>query len=310
MIERIAGKIIRLRSPRLPTAGQGAKSLLYWGAAVLVVLVLLVVPLLPRALGQPRSHASNQSLRQGGPKASLSQLLCYDVRLNPTASQRSRGFHNFNDLLSHVARAEVSTTSLPRPLPPTGICPATITQSTSQTIVTGSVACSDPGLGTLENHYWRAFNMNEFTGGQAYDITSVEFGIEQALSLFGQDQPLTLNLYINHGALFPGGDWQSNLVAASGVIRVPNQESTLFKGQITATVPAGTLELIMEVLSPDQTTDHNFFIIGSNGAPETGPSYLSAPDCDNPDPVATRCIGFPDMHYVFNVNGSCAGPPG
>jgi hypothetical protein len=174
----------------------------------------------------------------------------------------------------------------------------------------GAVACTDPGIGTLENHYWRAFNINEFTGDQAYNITSVEFGIEQALSLFGKDQPLTVNLYTNHGAPFPGGDWQSNLLATSGAIRVPNQDFTIFNVPITATVPAGTLELIMEVFSPDQTTDHNFFIIGSNASPETGPSYLSALDCDNPEPVATRCIGFPDMHYVFNVNGSCAGPPG
>jgi hypothetical protein len=152
--------------------------------------------------------------------------------------------------------------------------------------------------------------MNEFTCGQAYNITSVEFGIEQALSLFGNDQPLTVNLYTNHGVPFPGGDWQSNLLATSGAIHVPNQDFTIFIVPITATIPVGTLELIMEVLSPDQTTDHNFFIIGSNASPETGPSYLSAPDCDNPEPVATRCIGFPDMHYVFNVNGSCAGPPG
>src|SRR5919197_619159 len=149
--------------------------------------------------------------------------------------------------------------------------------------------------------------MNEFTSGQAYDITSVEFGIEQALSLFGPDQPLTVNLYINHAAPFPGGDWQSNLLATSGEIRVPNQEFTIFNVPITATVPTGTLELVMEVMSPDQTAAHNFFIIGSNVEPETGPSYLSAPDCGNLEPVPTRCIGFPDMHYVFNVNGSCAG---
>jgi hypothetical protein len=149
--------------------------------------------------------------------------------------------------------------------------------------------------------------MATFVGGRAYDITSVEFGIEQALSLFGTDQPLTVNLYINHGSPFPDGDWQSNLLVSSGKIRIPNQENTLFNVPLTATVPAGTLELVMEVLSPDQTVEHNFFIIGSNPDPETGPSYLSAPDCGNPDPVATRCIGFPDMHYVFNVNGSCAG---
>jgi hypothetical protein len=125
--------------------------------------------------------------------------------------------------------------------------------------------------------------------------------------LFGTDQPLTVNLYTNHGSPFPGGDWQSNLLATSGEIRVPNQEFTIFNVPLTTTVPVGTLELVMEVLSPDQTAEHNFFIIGSNPDPETGTSYLSAPDCGNPDPVPVRCIGFAGMHYVFNVNGSCAG---
>ncbi len=317
MIKRIAGKITRLRSPRLPTAGPGAKSLLNWAAAVFILLVLLVVPLLPRALGQPRSRAGNQSLPQHVPKASQSQLLRYDVRPNPTGSPRPRGFYNANGLLPHISSGIgifadgrlAGSQYHENPSQPSGLCPATITQSTSQEIATGAVACSDPGIGTLENHYWRAFNINEFTGGQAYDITSVEFGIEQALSLFGQDQPLTVNLYTNHGAPFPGGDWQSNLLVTSGEIRVPNQEFTIFNVPITVTLPVGTLELVIEVLSPDQTVAHNFFIIGSNPAPETGPSYLSAPDCGNPEPVATRCIGFPDMHYVFNVNGSCAGPP-
>jgi hypothetical protein len=193
--------------------------------------------------------------------------------------------------------------------PPPPICPPTITQSTSHAIVDfNAVACADPGLGTLENHYWRAFDMNTLTGGQAYNITSVEFGIEQALSLFGTDQPLTVNLYTNHGAPFPDGDWRSNLLATSGSINIPNQEGTIFNVSITATVPAGTSELVMEVLSPDQTAKHNNFIIGSNQAPETGPSYSSAPDCGNPDPVPWSEIGFPNIRQVFNINGCCEGP--
>ena len=176
--------------------------------------------------------------------------------------------------------------------PPPPICPPTITQSTSQAIVDfNAIACTDPGIGTLENHYWRAFDMNTFTGGQAYNITSVEFGIEQALSLFGTDQPLTVNLYTNHGAPFPDGDWRSNLLVSSGEIRVPNQELTIFNVPLTTTVPAG-----------------NFFLIGSNQAPETGPSYSSAPDCGNPDPVPWSEIGFPNIRQVFNINGCCEGP--
>jgi hypothetical protein len=289
-----------------------------WTAVWLAVSGLLTIPALPRAFAQPGNGDGNQTKepqpqRSSRQKTTLdrrSGLLPYDPRPKVPASQLSRGFHNSKDSLSGSTPAAGSNIHRLHLGQPSGICPPTITQSTNQTVVTNSVACSDPGIGTLESHYWRAFDMNTFTGGQAYDITSVEFGIEQALSLFGTDQPLTVNLYVNHGSPFPGGDWQSNLLVSSGEIRIPNQEDAIFNVPLTATVPAGTLELVMEVLSPDQTIEHNFFIIGSNPDHETGPSYLSAPDCGNPDPVATRCIGFPDMHYVFNVNGSCAGGVG
>jgi hypothetical protein len=324
MIERI-GKNISAHSRPTSPSGHGAAR---WVAAIFVLSLSLAIPPLPWAFGQSGSDADNQTkqglpggkvppvqhsntaTRPRGTEGQQAQPLRYDVRPKLSASQSPRSFHNSKDLLPDSAPTEVSNSHRPRSLQPSGICPPTITQSTSQVVATGAVACSDAGAGTLENHYWRAFNMNTFTGGQAYDVTSVEFGIEQALSLFGTDQPLTVNLYINHGSSFPGGDWQSNLLASSGEIRIPNQEDTLFNVPLTTTVPAGTLELVMEVLSPDQTVEHNFFIIGSNPDPETGPSYLSAPDCGNPDPVATRCIGFPDMHYVFNVNGSCAGGGG
>ena len=322
MIKRAVKEIMtRFRLP--PPLGRAAAG---WTAAILVPLVLLTISLLPRAFGQSRSGSgkfatANSSAggqtrqRLGAPKmpqtsGGQSQVLPYDVRPKPPGSQLPRGFYEVNSSVPHTGRPRASKNPIVQLLQPSGICPSTITQSTSQAIVTGSVACTDPGIGTLENHYWRAFDMNTFTGGQAYDIKSVEFGIEQALSLFGTDQPLTVNLYANHGSPFPGGDWQSNLLATSGSINIPNQEGTIFKMPLTTTVPAGTLELVMEVMSPDQTVEHNFFIIGSNPDPETGPSYLSAPDCSNPDPVATRCIGFPDMHYVFNVNGSCAGGGG
>jgi hypothetical protein len=322
MIER-AGKNIRAHNCRPSPSGKCAA---ISAAAIFVLSVSLAVPL-PCAFGQPDSGGDNLA-KQSLPAPKLPRLqrcsttngpqptedgqpqLRYDVLSKPPASQVPRGFHDVKDLFPRSVPAGASNIHRFRLLQPSGTCPSTITQSTSQAVVTNSVACSDPGLGTLENHYWRAFDMNTFTGGQAYDVTSVEFGIEQALSLFSTDQPLTVNLYANHGSPFPGGDWQSNLLASSGEIRVPNQEFTVFNVPLTTTVPAGTLELVMEVLSPDQTVEHNFFIIGSNPDPETGPSYLSAPDCGNPDPLATRCIGFPDMHYVFNVNGGCAGGGG
>ena len=95
-------------------------------------------------------------------------------------------------------------TPTPTPTPtPGGSCPPTITESTSQAIVDGnSVACA-PGASTT--HYWRAFDMNTFTGGLEYDITSVEFGIELAQSATGTGQSVTVNLYTNSGSPFPNG---------------------------------------------------------------------------------------------------------
>jgi hypothetical protein len=191
---------------------------------------------------------------------------------------------------------------------PGGGCPSVITQSTSTTIEQGdSVSCNN-GVAHTDNHYERAFNMNDFTGGQAYDITSVDIGFELAVSGSGQGQPIVINLYANHGAPFPGGDWQSNLLATSGNVNVPDQQLTFpFNIPITATVPAGTLELVMEVFTPDGEAENNLIFLGANSAPETGLSYLYAVDCGVNTPTPTGDIGFPNTHWVFNVNGSCEG---
>jgi subtilisin family serine protease len=198
----------------------------------------------------------------------------------------------------------------PTPTPtPGGSCPPVITQSTSQTIVSpNSVACNDNATGfVVENHYWRAFDMNTFTGGLEYNITSIEFGIEQATSGSGT-QPITVNLYANHGSPFPAGDWASNLLGSSGSINVPDQSVTIFSVPISVTVPAGTLELVMEVMNPDGIAAMNNFFIGSNTSAQTGTSYLSSAPCGLNDPTPTDGI-VPGliMHIVYNVDGSCPG---
>jgi Kelch motif len=186
---------------------------------------------------------------------------------------------------------------------PGGSCPPVITESTSQAIVDGNSVACQPGISTT--HYWRAFDMATFTGGLQYDITSVEFGIELAQSATGTGQSVTVNLYTNSGTPFPNGTLTQ--IATSGMINVPDQADAIFNVPITVTVPAGTFELVMEVVAPDGDPTNNFFFIGSNPDPETRTSYISAPDCNTPDPVPVADIGFPDMHYVINVDGSCPG---
>jgi hypothetical protein len=192
----------------------------------------------------------------------------------------------------------------PRTETPDG-CPSTITHSLSQAIVAGnSGACVDEATGfTKENTYWRAFDMNTFTGGQAYDISEITFGVEQS-SGNGLFQDLDVVLWINNGAPFPGGTLEPLAIFFLTIINDSSFMVTIPLDQTTA--PAGTLELVMEVSSPDGVANGNIFLIGSNSEGQTAPGYISAPDCGFPDPVDLASFGFPNMHMVFNVNGSCA----
>ncbi|HEU0209798.1 MAG TPA: hypothetical protein VFQ78_12580, partial [Candidatus Udaeobacter sp.] len=82
----------------------------------------------------------------------------------------------------------------------------------------------------------------------------------------------------------------------------------IFNVPISVSVPAGTLELVMEVMNPDGVAAMNNFFIGSNTAAETGTSYLSSAPCGIDDPTPTDGI-VPGliMHIVYNVDGSCPG---
>ena len=144
--------------------------------------------------------------------------------------------------------------------------------------------------------------MLTFVGGAQYNVTAVSFGVEEATGA-GGTQPVTVRLYTNSGGAFPGG---TRTQIATTTIQVPDAASgTVLNVPLVATVPAGTSELVMEVFTPNGQATGNFFFIGSNTAPETGPSYLSAADCGITTPTDTATIGFPDMNIVFNVLGSC-----
>lgn len=192
---------------------------------------------------------------------------------------------------------------------PNGTCASTITQSSSQTITPfNSISCLFNGMYHRPTSFWRAFNMATFAGSQQYNVTSVSFGVEYALAGGGAPgQPATVRLYRNNGLPFPGG---AGTLIGSTDITVQNQSQTVISVPLIATVPAGTSELVMEVFTPDGVGDQNTLFIGSNTEAETGPSYISAASCNAPDPVTLASLGFPNMHVVYNVHGSCSsGPP-
>ncbi|MFZ1784377.1 MAG: glycine-rich protein, partial [Ferruginibacter sp.] len=174
-----------------------------------------------------------------------------------------------------------------------------ITHSSSNTITAGnSVACNAGTTGQV-NSYWRAYNLNNFpTVTGDYTITSVRFGVE---AILGGSVPITVNLYNQTGAAFPGG---TRTLIKTQTYTLPVQSNTLYTATFTTpvTVP-NTSTVIVEVTNATVVAGVRFFI-GSNAAAETDISYLSSSACaiNTPTPIAT--VGFPNMHMIIGLNGT------
>jgi hypothetical protein len=280
----------------------------------LAFFALIGLSAFSNVFGQPKGSTLHPAGKAAAVESFSEHLSGSDTQLSPTSKEGGSAYV-IEFTKQGVLRREVPLTIkgkfiegrqvLAASAAPDG-CPTTITHSLSQSIVAGnSTACFDGNTGfTRENTYWRAFDMNTFTGGQAYDISSISFGVEQA-SGNGLGQELDVVLWKNNGAPFPAGTLEPLAISFLIIIN-----DSLFMVEIPleqTTVPAGTLELVMEVSSPDGVAKGNVFLIGSNSDGQTGPSYISEPDCGFPDPVDLASIGFPDMHMVFNVDGSCPG---
>ena len=220
-----------------------------------------------------------------------------------------------------------------------GSCtPTTITHSSSQAITSlNSVSCNN-GIGHTDNSYYRAFLLPAFSIANAFDVQSVDIGIEEATSgaprpikgaskggsqpngaskssisrnarlsaPAGGGQSITVNLYTS-SMPFPAGFPGSLTPIGTATVNVADQSLTILNVPVTGTAGAGS-ELVVEVFTPNGEAAGNLFFIGSNAAPETGPSYRAA-DCGVTTQTTTAAIGFPDMHIVMNVNG-CVQPAG
>jgi hypothetical protein len=220
----------------------------------------------------------------------------------PLYDQRDVGYDRVSDARLDIGSFEVQVPS-PTPTPTPTPCLPTITQSSSQAITTGnSVSCND-GVTHTDNSYWRAFDMAAYAAGGQYCINSVSFGVEFA----NTTQPVTVRLYTTSN--FPTGFPGSLTQIATTTLNVGSaQNGTVVTTPLLVIVPAGTPQLVMELFTPNGQPGGYRFFVGSNAALETGPSYFSAPTCGITTPATTTAIGFPNMHIVFDVNGTCTCP--
>jgi pimeloyl-ACP methyl ester carboxylesterase len=207
-----------------------------------------------------------------------------------------------------TATPSPSPTATPTPTPPS--CPAKLSQSASSAIVSGnSVSCNGgaPNSFHADNSYWRAFKLTSFGVTGQYSVASVDFGVDVANAAgTGTTQPVTVRLYTNNGASFPGG---TRTQIGTATVQLPDLSGTLINVALRATVPAATSELVIEVFTPSGQSTGNQFFIGSNSLAESGASYISAASCGITNPITTAAAGFPNMHVVMDINGACAANP-
>ena len=183
-----------------------------------------------------------------------------------------------------------------------------LSQSVSQNIVVpNSVSCNAGGPGYFHNNvsYYRAFALGAYP--QGFSACAVRVGIELANAAgTGTSQPLTVRLYANSGAAFPGGTRQQ---VAATTISVADQTRSVIEVPLLGSISAGA-ELIAEVFSPNgQAMGHSFFI-GSNTAGQSAPGYVFAPACGVSGPTPLAAIGHPNAHWVLSVVGAASSAVG
>jgi hypothetical protein len=202
-----------------------------------------------------------------------------------------------------LTRGSGPRAAVPRTLAGGASCgPTEITHSATQNIVSGnSVTCVDPGSGfNFETHFARAFDLTSFGINGAFAVCEVEVAVEGALSV-GESQPLSVYLYWTESGAFPGGVLTP---IGQATVIIPDQDQSYVIIPVTGTAPPGS-ELVVDVASADGSVELAGFLIGSNADGQTGPGYITAPDCGivTPTDLADPDIGAPDMHIVINVRG-------
>ena len=177
----------------------------------------------------------------------------------------------------------------------------TLTQTTNNDIVEGTVACSAGGV-TSDNIYYRAFDLAAL-GYSQFDVNQVTFGVESFAnpsSAFAVD----VIIYSNPGGNFPAGTL-TQIASVSVPISISDL-GTLKTVAIDASVVAPA-KLVFAIRIPDETAGTTVFFIGSNNNGQSAPGYISSAGCGITSPQTMADIGFPEVHLIMDVTGIALG---
>lgn len=278
------------------------------GLTLISLGVLLIPSLILPGHAQRKLQVGAQSRTQAGSGFKTSSIMRTTAGRGSADSAATRQ----GELTLQPARAVGTQAGQEAPEASTACVPRIITHSTSQAITAdNAIACTDDDGHTTANSYWRAFNLpTQFGINKVYNVGGitggVQIGIEAAVpGGNAATQPLTLRLYRTTSGTFPTGP--RTQLGSDFVYNIPVIFNSVVNLTFPATaVPAGS-ELVVEIAIPDGQAAGNFFFPGSNTAPETGPSYLSAAACGITQPTDLAAIGFPNVNWVINVDGCVVG---
>lgn len=181
--------------------------------------------------------------------------------------------------------------------------PNSITQSLDTLTISpvNSVSCNAGGL-HADNSYMRRFFLAADHGiVNAFSVNSLDWAIEVATGS-GGSQPVDVNVYsIPSGA--PLTFANLTLEGSSSIAVSDATQAGINTAVAGAIVDPTTMDLVVEVFTPNGQASGNSFFIGSNANGETQPSYIAAADCGISEPATTGSIGFSGMQIIMVVNG-------
>ncbi len=186
----------------------------------------------------------------------------------------------------------------------------TIKQNTTDTITPGvGFSCNSGGEHT-DNLYLRRFDLEDDHAVQnAFTVTSVSFGVEEAVSGADPSQPANVRLYTvpEDAALTLANMTQIQDVPTT----IVNADTGTIKQVVTnaAVADPTTTDLVVGLFTPNgQASDYRFFL-GANADGQTDPSYIAAADCGIAEPIDAASVGFPNSHFVLFADGDEAPDP-
>ncbi|MFT3694484.1 MAG: hypothetical protein QM831_15155 [Kofleriaceae bacterium] len=217
----------------------------------------------------------------------------------------------------HTDAGSISThDSSTQPLPdafvnpidaPPGVMTKTLDENTSDTVVNGNTqGCSTSNGFTAATQYWRVYNPANFQITTDFHITQVGFTVEDAETIAGNGQQVTVKVGI-YDAPVPtttfdtsklmGLAQDANVQVAEGFetpqpINVP----------LSATIPAGK-NLFIEIDSLDGINNELAFWMGSSNQTDSSPSWMKVSCINGGAPITTTAAHGSQSALVMTVTG-------